>query len=409
MTILQFPTERALISCRKTQDALDEYRKVLFDLIDQNTSGTIFLNENLSVTHWNPAAERIFEYTRAQAVARPLADLVFPSFCRQMLMDQVETLIQGKNVIDFSCEGITRTGRTIVCRWHGYSMEDTGGSRKGVVLLVKDITEGEKIRNQLILSEKMMCVGGLAGGIAHEIHGALSGLMMATQLLEFKLNQDAPGNLNAARDCGIAMDALSEYAKKREIPKLLDRIYTAGQHISDVIDNIMDFSKDGSQGEHKPIEIAAVVENTMKLVNYDCSLKKKYNLKKLSIKQEYDQNLPTVTGVPSLIQQVLFNLLKNAFEAMHAKNFCNEIPVLTIRLKNKEAFIGIEVEDNANGMDDATLAQIFNPFFSTKGCNGSGIGLSISRFIVTENFGGQISAVSRLGRGSCFVITLPVR
>jgi PAS domain S-box-containing protein len=406
MTVLQFPTGKNIIPpCPKTQAALDECRKILSDLIDQNSSGTIFLDKNLAVTQWNPAAERIFEYTKETAVTLALADHLFAPVCREIFMNQVEALEKGRHTVDFSCDCITGSGREIVCRWYGYAMTDTKGNMAGFAFLVKDITEGEKIRKLLIQSEKMMCVGGLAGGIAHDIQSALSGLLQAAQLMDMKLNPENPCNSTTAQKYGTVLEAPGDHAKNRDIQKLLDIIYTSGRHINDVICNIMDFSREDER-KSQPIDMKAVVESTINLVDYiDCL--KGNPLKNLKILREYDSDLPEITGTPSLIRQVLFNLLKNGMDALNARQFCNDTPQLAIRLKTSEKSLCMAVEDNADGMGPDTLARIFTPFYSTKGNAGSGLGLSISLFIITRSFGGQIEAVSQPGKGSCFTVILP--
>ncbi len=402
MTILQFPTGQHLPSWPETQKALDECRKVLSDLIDQNSSGIIFLDKNLAVIQWNPAAERIFEYTKETAVTLAPADHLFAPECRSIFMDQVEALEKGRHTVDFSCDCITGSGREIVCRWHGYAMADTKGNMEGVAFLVKDITEGEKIRKLLIQSKKMMCVGGLAGGIAHDIQNALSGLLQAAQLMDMKLNPENPCNSITAKKNGAVLEAPGHHAGNQDVQKYLDVIFTSGRHINDVICNIMDFSREGER-KSQPIDMKAVVESTINLVNYIDGLKEN----PLKILREYDSDLPEITGTPSLIRQVLFNLLKNGVDALNARQLCNDAPRLTVRLKASEKHLCMEVEDNADGMDTDTLARIFTPFYSTKGNAGSGLGLSISLSIITRSFGGQIEAVSQPGKGSCFTVILP--
>nr|WP_319396507.1 ATP-binding protein [uncultured Desulfobacter sp.] len=405
MTILQFPTGQHPPPCPKRQGAPGECCKILSDLIDQNSSGTIFLDKNLAVTQWNPEAERIFEYTKQTAVTLAPADHLFAPECRNIFMGQVEALEKGRRTVDFSCDCITGSGRAIVCSWHGYAMTDTKGNMEGFAFLVKDITEGEKIRTLMIQSKKMMCVGGLAGGIAHDIQNALSGLLQAAQLMDMKLNPENPCNSITAKKYGAVLEAPGSHAGNRDVQKYLDIIFTSGRHINDVICNIMDFSREGER-KSQPIDMKAVVESTINLVDYIDYLKEN-PLKNLKILREYDSDLPEITGTPSLIRQVLFNLLKNGVDALNARQFCNDAPRLTVRLKALEKHLCMEVEDNADGMDPDTLARIFTPFYSTKGYAGSGLGLSISLFIITRRFGGQIEAVSQPGKGSCFAVILP--
>ena len=132
-----------------------------------------------------------------------------------------------------------------------------------------------------------------------------------------------------------------------------------------------------------------------------------YDFKKITIVREYEENLPPVNCDRTEIEQVLLNLLKNAAHALaDQENPSRERIVL--RTKKEPRWVRIEVEDSGPGMDEEVRGRVFEPFFTTKPIGlGTGLGLSVSYYIITEQHKGTISVDSLLGEGSRFVIRLP--
>jgi signal transduction histidine kinase len=149
------------------------------------------------------------------------------------------------------------------------------------------------------------------------------------------------------------------------------------------------------------------------LAGSDYDLKKKYDFRQVEILREYAFDVPPVLCEAGKIQQVLLNLLRNGAEAMQemAGKGDGYQPRFILRLGHeKEAGkVRIELEDNGPGMDAAVCKRVFEPFFTTKPTGkGTGLGLSVSYFIVAENHGGEMSVVSAPGKGTTFIVELPV-
>lgn len=149
----------------------------------------------------------------------------------------------------------------------------------------------------------------------------------------------------------------------------------------------------------------------MSLAENDYDLKKKYDFRQIEIVREYETPSPLTPCEHTKIQQVFFNLLKNGAEAMHAKpQTAGEVnPRFTLRVRGESDMLRIEIEDNGADMSDAVRKRVFEPFFTTKEVGvGTGLGLSVSYFIVTENHGGAMAVESSPGKGSTFIIHLPL-
>ena len=139
------------------------------------------------------------------------------------------------------------------------------------------------------------------------------------------------------------------------------------------------------------------------------SLNKK-DFRQIEIVREYEEDLPDVQCEAGKIQQVMLNILRNGAEAMQEEREKNKKPYFILRLAHEKerGMVRIEIEDNGPGMDEATRKRVFEPFFTTKPINrGTGLGLSVSYFIIKENHGGEMSVESSSGGGTRFIIRLP--
>lgn len=140
----------------------------------------------------------------------------------------------------------------------------------------------------------------------------------------------------------------------------------------------------------------------------DFDLKKKYDFNSIEIVRKYEEPVPGVLCESGKIQQVVINILRNGAEAMSE---IQRDPQFILRIIHDKTanMVKIEIEDNGPGMSDEVSRRIFEPFYTTKKVGeGTGLGLSVSYFIITENHRGQMRVHSEPGRGTTFVIALPV-
>jgi len=259
----------------------------------------------------------------------------------------------------------------------------------------------------------MLSVGGLAAGMAHEINNPLAGMMQTAAVVKDRLtNLSLPASQRAAEEVGTSMDTIRDFMEARGIIGMLTSIRESGRRAADIVSNMLSFARKGDsiRSTHN---LADLLDQSVELAGSDYDLKKKFDFRHIEIIREYEQKLPVVPCESGKIQQVFLNLLRNGAEAMHEELEAEgrEKPQFTLRLMHEREAgkIRIEIEDNGPGMDEATRKRIFEPFFTTKPTDrGTGLGLSVSYFIVTENHGGQMSVQSRPGEGAKFVIRLPI-
>ncbi len=273
--------------------------------------------------------------------------------------------------------------------------------------VIMDISERIRLQEMMIQAEKMNTVGGLAAGMAHELNNPLGIILQSAQNLERRISRELPKNLAYADEIGLDFSLMKSYLDERGIHRYIEGIKDAGVRASTIINNMLGFSRKGEAVKRLNL-LPEIVQNTVELAKNDYNLKKKFDFRKINIEYEFDSELPGVYCERSKIEQVLINLFKNAAQAMFSAEK-KETPEITIRLFISGDKAVIEVEDNGPGMDTETKRHIFEPFFTTKAVGeGTGLGLSVSYFIIVEDHKGEIEVESEKGKGTKFSLKLPV-
>ncbi len=395
---------------KKAEKELLESRNQLSLHLKNTPVGAISWDLDFRVVEWNPSAETIFGYSREEVIGKHVTELILPQDVIETVNAVFQNLLAGRGGGERNVnENITKNGRRILCDWYNTVLKTLDGKIIGMASLVNDITERKKTQEMMIQSAKMMSVGGLAAGMAHEINNPLAGIMQNTQVIHNRLTKELPANDKAAEELGTSMAVITSFMEKRGVLNQLQHINQASQRIAQIIENMLSFSKK-SDLQRKEVNLKELMDNTIELVNNDPDFKKQGELNPIEIIREYKSDLPKVFCEQTKIQQVLFNLFKNASESMNSKQYENETPKLTIRLKKGLTMAHIEVEDNGTGMDAQTCKHVFEPFFTTKGMEkGTGLGLSISYYIIVDHHGGQMEFDSTPGKGTRFTVKLPFR
>lgn len=283
--------------------------------------------------------------------------------------------------------------------------KDRTGVVQQIHCIFVDISEQNRINELILQSEKLSTIAGLAAGIAHEINTPLSGIMQSAQLIEMFLDPENEQSVRVASEYGVELAKVQEYAKEQELDYFIDGIRSSAITASEIIKNLLEFSRP-RKGEWASIRLSHLLDRIVKLVVSDYDLKKKYNVINVNFETEYDSNLPFIHCVAVEIEQVFFNVIKNAVHAMGKAG--TEHPKVLIRTKLKNNTAYIEIEDNGPGIKSDTVKHVFDPFFTTKEPGeGTGLGLSVSYAIVAGKHSGLIWIDQEFKKGTKFVIELP--
>ena len=382
---------------------LKKLREMLKNIVDSMPSVLVGVDPEGRVTQWNREAQKHSGIDADHALGCYVGD-VYPFLAEAMAW--VEQAIAEKRPFKES-KAITRASGDLRHADITVYPLDTGNTG-GAVIRVDDVTERVRIEEMMVQSEKMLSVGGLAAGMAHEINNPLAGIMQNIQVMQKRLSSDLPKNHEVAEACGVTMSAIQAYMQGRNMPEMMAMIMESGKRAAKIVENMLSFSRK-SDAITTSCNLAQLMDATVELAENDYDLKKKYDFRKIQIIREYDSQVPNVNCEASKIQQVFLNILSNGAQAM-AENSGQAAPHLILRVKMDGGQACVEIEDNGPGMDAAVRKRIFEPFFTTKSVGvGTGLGLSVSYFIITENHGGTMTVFSTPGAGSRFVIHLPVK
>jgi PAS domain S-box-containing protein len=358
------------------------------------------------VQSWNPAAERIFGYTEAEALGKTANELIVPEPTRAHVDGVWEKITDGKLETASVNENITREGRTILCEWTNTPYFDKDGNVTGIISVAQDISGRKQAETVMIQSEKMTMIAGMAAGMAHEVNNPLGIIAQDLQNLERRFSPTLPANGKIADELGLNLDLVEQYMERRDITIYIANMRKAVKRASNIISNMLQFSRQ-SDASHQLFNFNDVIEQSIKLASNDYDLRKKYDFKNVSISREYSENMPMVSLCITEIEQVIINLLKNAAQAMFDAETSS--PSIHIRTFFENGYVVVTFNDNGPGMTEEVKKRIFDPFFTTKEVGlGTGLGLSVSYTIVTKNHGGELSVETQLGRGACFTVGIPV-
>jgi two-component system NtrC family sensor kinase len=227
---------------------------------------------------------------------------------------------------------------------------------------------------QILQSKKLASLGILTAGVAHELTNPLNNISMIAQTYS---------------------DIYDKLGREERI-EFMDKIEGETERLKEIIKNLLDFSKP-KEANPKEADINVVIANTLALVQ------NMLDISNIDTKLNLKEPLPKVFIDEHQIQQVLVNLLTNAVQAMSSggKLF------LSSRLGREGASVEVTVMDSGKGISPEFLPHIFDPFFSTKGEGGTGLGLSVSYGII-KNHGGDIRVESKVGVGTTFTVELPI-
>jgi len=257
-------------------------------------------------------------------------------------------------------------------RIFSYPILDEKGDLLSVIEHVRDITEEQRLQEQLIQSEKLAGIGILASGVAHEINNPLSGII------------------------GMAEIAMEEEEPSKMKSHLTD-IFNCAQRISEITMGLRSYSRMAKKGDQSLVDLNEILENCLKMVRLANKSKSVEVIKNFQSTEKIGAN-------PGEIQQVFTNLITNAFQAMNG----GEAKLLLSTRSLKES-VEVKVTDNGAGIPPKYLSKIFDPFFTTKNPGeGTGLGLNIVYRIVAK-YEGTIDVESKENMGTTFTIKFPLR
>ncbi|WP_320006211.1 DUF3365 domain-containing protein [Maridesulfovibrio sp.] len=377
-------------------------QRYLANILNSMPSILVGVDPEGNVTHWNTEAEKFSNIPSSEAIGRPLAETM-PKM--QNELGKVLDAMRTRTIETKSMETRTNGDTT---RYDDITIFPlVANCIQGAVIRIDDVTERINLEQMMIQSEKMLSVGGLAAGMAHEINNPLAGILGHAQNMQKRLLSDMEKNKSTAEECGMSFEQLQDYLHKRNIPLMINGIQESGKRAAAIVSNMLNFSRKSEQ-KTKLHHLNELLDNTIELAANDYNLKKHYDFRKIEIIREYAEDLPPVLCDGNEIQQVFLNLLRNGAEAMTDKTYTNDEPRFICRTKRQNDKYIVEIEDNGPGIMLDQKNIVFDPFYTTKEVGkGTGLGLSVSYFIITNQHKGIMEVDSVPGEWTRFTIKLP--
>jgi len=387
----------------KIEKKLTGFQNYLNSIIDSMPSALIALDEQLYVTQWNHEATVLSGTPLDEALNQPIFIAFEPL---KPFLPQLKETVEKHRVAKI--ERVTWPKDDDLRHYALTFYPLMGGGGRGVVIRIDDITQRLSLEEMMVQSEKMLSVGGLAAGMAHEINNPLGAILHNVQNIRRRLSPELPRNQEQASELGIDLPMVNRYLESREVPQLLNGIQQAGARAAKIVTHMLSFSR-RSNRQLAPCDLPALIDQAVEIAGNDFDLAIGFDFKGQAIVRQFDPNLGPVPCTANELEQVLLNLLKNAAQAIHQRPQTNEPGRITLRTRLSPPWAEIQVEDNGVGMPEAVRKRTFEPFFTTKEIGqGTGLGLSVSYFIITNNHKGQMEVQSTPGQGTCFTLRLPL-
>jgi len=281
---------------------------------------------------------------------------------------------------------------------NAYPIYDSNNQVIGALEFSRVITKEKNMEQQLLQADKLASLGQLVSGIAHEINNPNTFIKGNLMIIQEALSDMLPIIDRAFEsDPSLKIARLNYEIFRQSIPVLVDDMVQGANRIKGIVDGLRKFAKKDEGLLNEQVNVNNIIESCLRLVDNQIKRTSDVNV-------EFDPDLPEVIGNSQKLQQVVVNVLINASQAIDKPK--GNIMVETYR-ENAEEIV-VKISDNGKGMDEKTLKQIFDPFFTSKRHHGgTGLGLSIAYGIIKEHKG-RIDVESKPGLGTTFYIHLPV-
>jgi two-component system NtrC family sensor kinase len=372
-------TNRIKESQAKLQESDNKYRSLF-----ASGPNPIFVldRKTLKILSANPSAEETYGYTKEELVGRPFTDLG-PFDLDENKWTEVNAQHAGNvTTISSKVQYFKKGHEAIFVNVHACPApyED----KNALIVATTDISEMVEKDSQLIQASKMTTLGEMSAGIAHELNQPLNAIKMGSEFLEMMIEKE-------------------ERIPEQELFHIVREVSSQVDRAVDIIRRLRDFGRKTDFTKEK-ILINDPINSVLDIIG------RQLRLQNIDVQLQLTANLPSILAHHNRIEQVIFNLLTNARDAINLKEESgrgNHRRDIIIKSYTRDDQVVVAVSDTGIGIDPEVKDQIFEAFFTTKKMGeGMGLGLSITNGIV-EDYGGEINIDSREGHGTTFILSFP--
>ncbi|HYE75511.1 MAG TPA: ATP-binding protein, partial [Blastocatellia bacterium] len=404
---------------KKAEEEIQRAHAETERLIGAFQSILIAVNEEGKITRWNKAAQNIFGLDESQTIGQTFRECINQHAIPIDIDFVSANLNSGTPTYLDECRFKRADGKELVLGLAVHPFNGPDGIQVGFMLIGADITERRNLEGQLRQAQKLESIGQLAAGIAHEINTPLQYVGDNTRFLRdafddlTSLFTQLSHLVNAAHQGPLSAQLITELESaadqadveylSEEIPRAIHQSLEGIERVTKIVQSMKDFAHPGATVK-SAADLNKAIESTLMVACNEW----KYVAEVIT---DFDANLPLVPCLLSEFNQVILNLLINATHAIadvvgdgqHGKG------QITISTRREGEWAVIKVSDTGTGIPEKYRDKLFDPFFTTKEVGkGTGQGLAISHTVIVEKHNGQIFFESELGKGTSFIIKLPL-
>jgi PAS domain S-box-containing protein len=368
---------------RRADEALRESERRFRQVVEMVGGFVWEVDADGLYTYTSPAVEKILGYTPDELVGKMhFYDLFAPDVREQLKSAASAAFVARQPFQEFPNNNVSKSGKIVCLATSGVPILDEVGRLLGYRGVDTDVTDGfraeteaQLLRTELAHFSRVATMSELAASIAHELNQPLAAILANAQAALHLIHGDAPD--------------------PKELNEILEDIVADDQRAAEIIHSMRSMLKKGVD-ERRLLSVNDLIKDVLSIVRSECLARR------VSIILDLSSPIPPITGDRVQLQQVILNLVTNAFDAMETSEKPRELKIRTREVDNE---IILDVMDSGFGIHHDKLETIFEPFFTTKK-NGLGLGLSLSRSIVRSHAGRLWADNSSAGR-TLFHMALP--
>lgn len=356
---------------QKRTDDLEATKDFLSNVIESSGEAIITLDADWRTTSWNRAAENIYGWSFKEMAGQTLDRLLPPGpEFEQEKGRAIEKVPAGRTLRHYETSRVRKDGGEITVHVTHAPLFDASGRFVGSTVTSHDVTEVKKLWARLREQERLASLGQLAAAVAHEVKNPLAGIRGACDILAKGYGEDD-----------------RRFELGQEVLRQVDRL-------THTVRDLLLFARPKTK-KPVPTDIHLVLERVLKLIREDPQSRL------VEVERLYDLDMPLLHVDPQQVEQVFFNVVVNAHEAMNYRG------TLTVTTEQRDAEARVVIRDTGRGIPLDAAEKVFEPFFTTR-TRGSGLGLAIVKNIVQAH-GGTVTATSPVEGGTEIAITFPMK
>jgi PAS domain S-box-containing protein len=364
-------TARDLSDLRKVQAVAREHQSLLNNILESARESIYAVDPEGRFKWCNSATLKGLGFQRSDFIGRSMLDMVYEAD-RGLVKEKLDTALNGSPQT-YEMRYFAHDGRLRYARVDASPLV-VDGRTTGVLGIARDITEQKEERERAARADKLRALGQLASGVAHDFNNSLAAILGRAQLLRRQIDEPA-------------------------LTRNLDIIQTAAEDAAATVRRIQTFARKSPVKEFELVDVPSLLNDAIEITRTRWQNEARIRGLEYEVKLEAEKGHSTY-GSASELREVFVNLIVNAVDAMPKGGR------LSIACRGADGQLKLKFSDNGMGMPEDVRQKIFEPFFSTKGAHGTGLGLSVSYSII-ERHAGSISVISEPGKGTTFMIDLP--